>query len=227
MIFFGFFVYISMQAGFNHHFRRLLPAFPFLFIHIAWLASRKFGLLVHAMLLIFLVIAFVESICSLPHSLSYINYSAGGQGAGPRWLLHSNVDWGQDLINLRNYIIENDIPMPVKVAYCGTVAPSIYNIRYRLNPSDIDSLRAGIPTPGIYAVSVNFVYGAQYNVNARQSRDYFFDRGATKWFRENTPHARVGGSIYIYKVAAGEGPVPQIHGLEKHSRLFHTFAVCR
>jgi hypothetical protein len=39
----------------------------------------------------------VSSLCIYPHSLSYFNESIGGPLNGPKHLLGSNVDWGQDL----------------------------------------------------------------------------------------------------------------------------------
>ena len=39
-----------------------------------------------------------------PHSLAYFNEIAGGPTGGPRYLLGSNVDWGQDLLFLKRWI---------------------------------------------------------------------------------------------------------------------------
>lgn len=46
-----------------------------------------------------------SSLWIYPHSLSYFNESIGGPLNGPEYLLGSNVDWGQDLRYLRNWML--------------------------------------------------------------------------------------------------------------------------
>jgi hypothetical protein len=44
-----------------------------------------------------------SSLWIYPHSLSYFNESIGGPLNGPKHLLGSNVDWGQDLLYLKRW----------------------------------------------------------------------------------------------------------------------------
>ena len=57
------------------------------------------------------VLATVASTLSVyPHQLAYFNELAGGPEAGYRHLLHSNLDWGQDFLIVRDWIRRNTGP---------------------------------------------------------------------------------------------------------------------
>ena len=45
-----------------------------------------------------------------PHQLAYFNELAGGPENGHKHLLHSNLDWGQDLLLARTWMQEEAIP---------------------------------------------------------------------------------------------------------------------
>ena len=44
-----------------------------------------------------------------PNYLAYFNEAAGGPAQGWRWLVDSNVDWGQELPGLKRYMDTNGI----------------------------------------------------------------------------------------------------------------------
>jgi hypothetical protein len=83
----------------------------------------------------------VSSLSSHPHYLSYFNEIAGGPGNGWRWLLDSNIDWGQDDEYVRNVYVPRS-PVPV-----------------RLNPSG--------PTTGRVAVDLNHLFGIDPDIGER------------------------------------------------------------
>lgn len=117
---------VSSKTGFSEHFRYALPCFPPLFVWVSGVARRHFlnvkavvdvhcpGVLSHVTaprneptnrwanaigapwLPVLLCWFAVSSLWIFPHSLSYFNESIGGPLNGPRHLLGSNVDWGQD-----------------------------------------------------------------------------------------------------------------------------------
>jgi hypothetical protein len=109
------FIVVSSKTGINEHIRYVLPSFPFAFIGLSCVfrnfvdkapgaridcpQPQRFRL--HRAACPFLVTLLLWSVCSsawiYPHSLSYFNESIGGPLYGPRHLLGSNVDWGQDL----------------------------------------------------------------------------------------------------------------------------------
>jgi len=129
-----------------------------------------------------------------PNYLTYFNEIAGGPIKGKRFVADSNLDWGQDLKELAVYLARREIDS-VYLSYFGRADPAMYGIRFTLLPSyslnwrethDIDNRN---PPAGVYAISATNLVG-QYLMD----RDYF------AWFRDKTPDAVIGNSIYVYSV---------------------------
>jgi hypothetical protein len=117
------FLIVSSKTGFSEHFRYVLPCFPYLFIALGIaggsfilkgpactsydenipektsLHSRMRIICFRAPAFTFLMLwFFTSSLWIFPHHLSYFNELIGGPLSGPKHLLGSNVDWGQDLL---------------------------------------------------------------------------------------------------------------------------------
>jgi hypothetical protein len=144
----------------------------------------------------------VSSLAVYPHSLSYFNEAAGGPIGGPAHLLDSNIDWGQDLLNLRRWLDVHPEVAGLKLAYFGAAGPRLAGIDAPLPPrgpmeSGEDPDRAGElgPQPGWFAVSVNYVYGYH---DSKSDRPYY------AYFRAFKPAAMAGYSIYIYHITRTE-----------------------
>jgi hypothetical protein len=131
-----------------------------------------------------------------PHYLTFFNELAGGPSNGYKVLVDSNLDWGQDLIRLRKYMTEQNIPS-VKLSYHGTADPAAYGVVYEPLPSYPYNQWAGDTVPdillnppsGVYAISANNLQGLRF-----KNHDLY----AT--FRERKPDAVVGHSIFIYRI---------------------------
>jgi len=122
-----------------------------------------------------------------PRYLQFFNEAAGGDENGHRMLIDSNIDWGQDLIRLREYLVENNIE-GVALAYFGRVHPAVYGIKFT-------ALERGV-SHGKAVVSASFLMG----------RPYFWYRGGKmgwvpartyEWLRAHKPVARVG-SMFVF-----------------------------
>jgi hypothetical protein len=190
----------------------------------AWLSLRHRGLAFAA------AGAFVWSVGSslwvYPHSLSYFNELAGG----PKHLIHSNVDWGQDLLFLKRWLDEHPEARPLKLAYFGYFDPIHADIEYSAPEpmAATDPILAGegdspillpghrkigtVPAvsderripPGWYAISVNFVRGFPYQIYKGDGTRGFLPQGALAAFQNLEPVATAGYSIYIYHVGPHE-----------------------
>lgn len=189
------FALVSSQTGFNRYYRYVLPASPFLVVLISGLFRRvriqslRGGLIYGA-----LVLSIVESVCVVPHSMSFFNVLVGGPIGGARHLLDGNIDWGQDLLDLRKWQDGHPDAKPLYVAYFAgwDIAPSIAGIHCSEVPRHSDTTQPPPDLqPGWYAVSVNYVYGLHY-----------FDSDTVDYgyFRSLHPKDRVGYSILIYHV---------------------------
>jgi hypothetical protein len=96
---------------------------------------------------------------------------------GPRHLLNSNIDWGQDLFYLERWCRKNPDVAEIWVAYWGNFPLELTDMPVVGMPPMND------PQPGWYAVSVNYLYDRH---------------GQYRYFLHFEPVARAGYSIYIY-----------------------------
>jgi len=123
-----------------------------------------------------------------PRYLEYFNEVAGGPEGGHRWLIDSNLDWGQDLIRLSDYMKAKDLEW-INLVYFGRVDPRVYGVRFA--PLDRRRLE------GYAAVSATFLMGRPY-FWILDGRMRWVPADTYAWLREMEPIDRVG-SMFIYK----------------------------
>ena len=214
-------VFVSSQTGFSVHSRYVIPALPFFFIWISKVArvfemkkgtvpicaqhppgrSGKWGpspfsRAMKAMVVVALTWSVGSSLWAYPHSMSYFNELAGGPKGGGEHLMNSNIDHGQDLLYLKNWLDKHPEVTLDGLAFHGSYPATLAGIPETPHPppgppSDNSTAKDGRatnqfgPKPGWYAVSVNYLYG--------RSRQY-------RYFLDFEPAASAGYSIYIYHV---------------------------
>jgi len=112
--------------------RYILPALPLMFLGIGEIAADwewpRFGRRQVATLLLLLA---CDPWRVHPEYIAYFNELAGGVDGGRAHLLDSNLDWGQDLHELKHFLEEHPIPS-MTLAYFGTMPPEALGIRYTL-----------------------------------------------------------------------------------------------
>ena len=175
-----------------------------------------------------LLATFVATATIHPDYLAYFNWSSGGPDRGAEHLIDSNIDWGQDLVKLSRWLKAHHPGRKVGLACFGQINPSLFKLRGEgfdwflplALPGTVEPMfspegvrRIGPAprlTPGLYAVSASIVHGLPWRFydsisleapevawmpswNARED-------DAFGYFRELTPVARVGHSIYVYEV---------------------------
>jgi hypothetical protein len=207
-------VVVSSQVGFSHHMRYVLPMFPLVIIATGKLAYYlrpqrwRTGLVVGLLLLA----TGGSSLAVHPHYLSYFNEAAGGPDNGHKHLLDSNIDWGQDLLFLRDWLERHPEARPLHLAYFNQIDPGIVGIDYTLPPpgptglfQNDEAYGATLgPHPGYFAVSVNLLHGMSGltpdgagGLRAASPETY-------QYFREFNPIAKAGYSIFIYHITLDE-----------------------
>jgi len=122
-----------------------------------------------------------------PHYIAYFNAVSGGSEHGHEILLDSNLDWGQDLIGLRQYMQRAGIA-EVDLAYFGRVDPRVYGVRYR-------TLNRQRPERYV-VISANFLYGLPYWLNG--SRTWVAQPRVFAPYRTLQPTAVIGHTLYVY-----------------------------
>ncbi|MGD2109241.1 MAG: hypothetical protein PVI86_07600, partial [Phycisphaerae bacterium] len=126
----------SYLSNVNVGLRYILPIYPFVHVLIsAWPAkalgrSRAFGIV--AVLLGGWYVASTAAIH--PHYLAYFNETIGGPRNGYRYLVDSNLDWGQDLEGLRDYVAESKLDR-IALGYFGSGDAAYYGLNYEYLPS--------------------------------------------------------------------------------------------
>jgi hypothetical protein len=181
------FVFFSL----NHQsigLRYILPIYPFLFVFAsgaaAWLWSRK----PRAGIAVAVVGWYIGASCCIhPHYLAYFNEFAGGPDNGYKCLVDSNLDWGQDLKGLKVYMQQHGISR-INLSYFGSDSPTRYGISYNWLPSWVL-----LPSPEKHEATPWFAISAT-NLQGVYTGD------ACAWFRGRKPVAKIGYSIFIYKV---------------------------
>jgi 4-amino-4-deoxy-L-arabinose transferase-like glycosyltransferase len=182
----------SLQIGVRH----VLPAYPLLFVAISprvtlLLAGWKRGgraKAIAAAAALLLAWHAAGTIAVAPRYLQFFNELAGGAEGGHRWLIDSNIDWGQDLIRLREYLQRERIDV-VNLAYFGRVNPKVYGIQFA--PLERDSR-------GIAVISATFLMGRPY-LWYLGGRLRWLPAQTYAWLREREPIARVG-SMFVYRL---------------------------
>lgn len=203
-------VLVSANTGINRHMRYVLPAFPFVIIWISQIFAAppksKLFLAAGAGLLW----AAASSLWIYPHSLSYFNELVGGPRHGHEHIINSNIDWGQDLLLLREWVQQHPEAADMDIAYFGGIYAAAAGLEGAAPPPgpetvNLQSEMPRGPQPGWYAVSVNYFYRL-YPLNyrtANQNRlvgvqcDY-------RYFLELEPVETIGYSIYIYHISEEE-----------------------
>jgi hypothetical protein len=185
-----------MQLGIRY----VLPVIPFAILFASqaagWLDFKAFPL--RSFTTIALTGAMLLSLRYHPEHLSYFNELAGGPLGGREHLLDSNLDWGQDLGSLAQYLNEHqapDVGNEIGLAYFGTVPPASLGIHYDIAP-------ANAPQPGRFAVSVNFEQGRPHWVRTPDNKIQPVNIGQFEYFGFFQPVARIGYSIDVFELTA-------------------------
>lgn len=198
----------SSQTGFGEHVRYVFPVLPFLFVWVSQAVGLARAARFPGLVLASLVAWFVaSSLYVYPHSLSYFNELAGGPRGGSAHLLHSNIDWGQDLLYLKRWLDSHPDARPMHVEYFGPFSPDVAGIDFPHVPrSPSPPGTVGGPAlpedlvPGWYAVSVNYVRGYPFHPYEDTDEDPPLPRDALAYFLRFEPVAMAGYSIYIYRL---------------------------
>tara|TARA_R110002072_G_scaffold301976_1_gene483183 strand:- start:17431 stop:19422 length:1992 start_codon:yes stop_codon:yes gene_type:complete len=206
---------VSSQLGMNRHLRYILPAWPFAFIWISQAARLLNGWALTSRLLLGLGLLWsvFSSLWYFPHSISYFNELTAGPRYGHHVLINSNIDWGQDLLYLKDWLDEHPEVEDLRMAWFGNFDPRAIGIEFRLPSPLFDDTRDRPireqkwigPKPGWYAVSVNYLYGHTMPIPDGKGRfKYFGGQPVFEYFREFEPIATAGYSIYIYHLNRDE-----------------------
>jgi 4-amino-4-deoxy-L-arabinose transferase-like glycosyltransferase len=173
--------------------RHILPAIAMLYLLAMLGLSRGRGPVVLAVLA---AVSCIETAAVHPDYLAFFNFASGGPSNGQRWLLDSNLDWGQDEARLADYLARHAQGRSVSIRVFGHEPPHNWAHPDKAH-GGYDVMPPGFTANDLLAVSKNYrfdLYPAIFRHNG-------------KLFRENPfgsdliglrPIAHVGYSIDIY-----------------------------
>jgi hypothetical protein len=209
----GYFAF-SMTTDINIGYRHILVVVPFMALFVArqmpfWKAAMgRFGRIIPAITIALVTLLIISTVWIAPHFLAYFNMLAGGPDNGWKALVDSNIDWGQDLSGLAEWVETNDSEQ-IWLSYFGEGRPEYYGINYtglpsyppRLTTPDAQWFFPYNPAPGIYAISASNLQGV-----------LFEDHDLLAWFRDKEPIDKIGYSIFLYDVAPDGQPTDLVMG---------------
>jgi Flp pilus assembly protein TadD len=174
--------------------RHILPIYPFLFVLIGgtvaqlWQSGTRFK---KAAVILLGLWYLWSSVSIYPHYLAFFNEVAGGAKNGHRIAVDSNLDWGQDLPGLKEWMDANGVKKIqfLYFGFYGAAEPQYY---------------------GIDAISATHLYGPVPDVEE-----------FVKPFTTIAPIATVGHSIYIYSMERAIEQLHQAVRLHPASAVAH------
>jgi tetratricopeptide (TPR) repeat protein len=174
---------LAMTGTINIGVRYVLPIIPLLAVGIAsQLAPRtgwmRWGAWLCAGWLLLVACR------AYPHFIEYFNEAAGGSSNGYRWLVDSNLDWGQDVKRLKHFLDEHAITN-INLAYFGPEASIDY---YGISGRRVTTTDALGMRSGTLVISATTLMDASWD-----------------WLRAcHEPVARVGYTMFIYRLGHAE-----------------------
>ncbi|HSJ08453.1 MAG TPA: glycosyltransferase family 39 protein [Longimicrobiales bacterium] len=187
-----------LSSNLNIGFRYAMPVLPLLCIATAvgctyaWRAGPR---LVRGVIAAALLWAVIFPLTYYPHFLGFISEYGPSRDRNHEVLVDSSLDWGQGLLELRDYMRDNDIPS-VFLSYFGSLLPAGYGIRH-------------IPLEGYFVLPQQPPPERMpewYAISATNLRGVYLGNDPFAQFREVPPDAVLGGSIWLFHVPPAEAP---------------------
>lgn len=183
------FVFVSLFTHRDLGVRYLLPVTVICLVAAtAWLSEVvKNRRLLAAVAVLAVAAQAVSHAAIAPQYLAYFNRLSGGAANGYRSLVDSNLDWGQDLPRLAEWLSAHGTTR-VALAYYGTAPPAAYGV-------DAVLLRAAVGSdarPRYVAISATLLQGV------------FSCGDPLREFRALREDGRAGYSIFIYSLERSE-----------------------
>ena len=220
---------ISIRGNLNIGVRHLLPVFPFTIILVSratvlWL--KKPAKIKHIFVGFLLLWQVVSIIQIYPSFLAYFNELVGGSSNGYKYVTDSNLDWGQDLRRLENWIEKYNHCAKTKCnaslgigcpSYCYTISDPVptpgetidkiylnyfgggspaYYLGDKYQRWDAKEKPSQLPPNSWLAVSINELQGGR----AIPTKGFDQKTGYYRWLDQYEPVTAIGHSIFVYYI---------------------------
>ncbi|HEX4825843.1 MAG TPA: glycosyltransferase family 39 protein [Candidatus Polarisedimenticolaceae bacterium] len=172
---------VSCASSMNIGLRHVLPLYPFLYVltaPVALAAVRRWKRFAIVAVVLLCAGTVVSAALAFPNYIGYFNALVPARNAD-RYLIDSNLDWGQDLRRLGRFMDEKKIAK-IHVWYFGGGDPT-----YTLGEKAIALTSCDAAEPGYYAISRQYFRGNEKECESA--------------FRDARYVATVGSSILVFE----------------------------
>jgi dolichyl-phosphate-mannose-protein mannosyltransferase len=220
---------VSMLSRMSIGHRHIVPVEPLLLVAAGGLATVLSGPMTRVAAGVAAAGFAVSFAAASPDYLSYFNILAGGPKGGWRYLVDSNVDWGQDLVRLRRWMRENDVPS-IYLSYFGTGDPKAVGISTHKVYNVIDfypAERVEIPRSGDYlAASATMLQGPYLHKNevfadAIVKSNPSLREAVGRWLEGRVPPGEHEDGLASWMIA--KGLITEAQRREVESRLLYAW----
>lgn len=189
------YMYFAMTGGVMIGVRHLMPILPLIYLLICfeW-SKRRLTLLI----LPFLIAAsYAETLWRHPDYLAFFNVAAGGPSQGHRYLLDSNLDWGQDVYRLALWLRSPEAPKErITTRLYGLASTRV------LRCMGVDAAGLEAEPEGIFVISKSVKYGFKpERIDKDYERPYIIPDYT--WLDQLSPIKTIGNSIEVYDLRTG------------------------
>jgi hypothetical protein len=202
------FASVSLQGGFNHHHRYVLMIYPPMFALAAYIASPV-GVELLKLRLPFLgpqkrsiavplaitlaVLSAASSLRVHPFYTSYFNTISGGPENGWRLLGFSNIDWGQDILEVDKWLKAHPErrPLVMDIDYFG-MNGDLFDVPTTLPPqlpkgASIDEVRRSVTETQWWIISVKKLYNHP-------------GHNGVEYLQQIAPVERIAYAYHVYRI---------------------------
>jgi hypothetical protein len=182
---------VAMLEHINLGIRHALPVYPFIYVGLgltaaaAWKLRPKLTAVICGILLIGLS---SETLAAYPNFIPFFNVAVGGSRGGLKLLSDSNIDWGQELIDLAKWQKQNP-DRQLYLCYYGLADPRYYQIHYINLSGSLAPEDETVPSKGraVWAISACTLQA----IPGPGVASYYY-------LRDRQPIAVLGGSVYLF-----------------------------
>lgn len=196
---------VSLQGGFNHHHRYVLMIYP-MFALTAYIASPVGARLLRSRLpflgpkkrtiavplaMTFVTLSAISSLRVHPYYTSYFKTLSGGPENGWRLLGFSNIDWGQDILEVDRWLKSHPDrrPLVMDIDYFG-MNGDLFDVPTTNPPqlpkdASIDEVRRSITETQWWIISVKKLYNLP-------------DHDGLEYLQQIEPIERIAYAYHVY-----------------------------
>ena len=202
------FASVSLQGGFNHHHRYVLMIYPPMFALAAYIASPvgiqllRFRLpflgpdkrsIAVPLALTLAVLSAASSLRVHPYYTSYFNTLSGGPENGWRLLGFSNIDWGQDILEVDKWLKAHPDrrPLVMDIDYFG-MNGNLFDVTTSMPPklpkgASVDEVRRSITETQWWIISVKKLYNLP-------------DQKGLEYLQQLQPVEKIAYAYHVYRI---------------------------